>query len=256
MQSDESYTIKQLADLAGISVRTLHYYDQIGLFKPERITANGYRLYGKQQLLLLQQVLFFRELDFRLDQIKSILEVPELDLVKLLETHKLTLKMKAERLSRLIDTVNKTIKTLEGKTEMKDNEYFKGFSEEKQAEYQKYAEEHWDRKLVAQSSQRWNQLTKDERQARMAEGEHITLEIAKSIPLGPSHPHVQELVLQWHEYINSFYDCSYEILLGLGKGYTTHPDFVAFYRKIHPEMPEFLCEAIKIYCANHGIRES
>lgn len=253
MQKPESYTIKQLADLAGISVRTLHYYDQIGLVKPERIAGNGYRFYRKQQLLLLQQVLFFRELDFSLDQIKNILESPELDLVKLLETHKLTLKKEADRLLRLIETVNKTITSLEGKTQMADNEYFKGFSDEKQAEYQKYAEEHWDRKLVDQSSQRWSKMNNAERQARMAEGERITLEIVKSIPLGSSAPQVQALVAKWHAYINQFYDCSYEILLGLGKGYTEHPDFIAFYRKIHPEMPEFLYEAIKIYCADHGV---
>jgi DNA-binding transcriptional MerR regulator len=255
MQKTESYTIKQLADLAGISVRTLHYYDQIGLVKPERIAENGYRFYGKQQLLLLQQVLFFRELDFSLDQIRNILETPGVDLVKLLQTHKFTLKKEIERLMRLIETVNKTIKSLEGKTEMAENEYFKGFSDEKQAEYQKYAEEHWDRKLVEQSSQRWNKMNNEEKQALLARGERITLEIVRSIPLGPSAPHVQELVAEWHEYINQFYDCSYEILLGLGKGYTEHPDFIAFYRKMHPEMPEFLYESIKIYCSDHGLSE-
>lgn len=253
MYREETYTIKQLADLAGISVRTLHYYDQIALVKPDHIAENGYRLYGKRQLLLIQQVLFFRELDFSLEQIKRILNTPELDMVKLLQTHQMTLKMRAERLSCLIDTVNKTIKSLEGKTIMKDNEYFKGFSDEKQAEYQKYAEDHWDRKLVDQSSQRWSKMNSNERQSLMAEGERITLEIVKSIPLGPSASQVQALVAQWHAHINQFYDCTYEILLGLGKAYTEHPDFISFYRKIHPEMPEFLYEAIKIYCSDHGV---
>ncbi|MBP9041176.1 MAG: MerR family transcriptional regulator, partial [Anaerolineaceae bacterium] len=188
MYKTESYTIKQLADLAGISIRTLHYYDQIGLIKPERIAENGYRYYGKQQLLLLQQVLFFRELDFSLNQIKNILNTPALDLVKLLQTHKQSLKAKTERLTQLIDTIDNTIKTLEGELEMKETEYFQGFSEEKQAEYQKYAEEHWDRKLVNQSSQRWNKMTNDEKRTLLAEGERITMEIVKSIPLGPSDP--------------------------------------------------------------------
>ncbi len=255
MHKTESYTIKQLADLAGISIRTLHYYDQIGLIKPERIAENGYRHYGKQQLLLLQQVLFFRELDFSLNQIKNILNTPALDLVKLLQTHKQSLKAKTERLTQLIDTIDKTIKTLEGEFEMKETEFFQGFSEEKQAEYQKYAEEHWDRKLVNQSSQRWNKLTNDEKRTLLAEGERITKEIVKSIPLGPSDPQVQSLVTEWHAYINRFYDCSFKILLGLAKGYTEHPDFITFYRKIHPEMPEFLYNAIKIYCSAHGVNE-
>lgn len=255
MHKTGSYTIKQLADHAGISIRTLHYYDQIGLIKPERIAENGYRYYGKQQLLLLQQVLFFRELDFSLNQIKNILNTPALDLVKLLQTHKQSLKAKTERITQLINTIDNTIKTLEGELEMKETEYFQGFSEEKQAEYQKYAEEHWNRKLVNQSSQRWNKMTNDEKRTLLAEGERITMEIVKSIPLGPSDPQVQSLVAEWHAYINRFYDCSFQILLGLGKGYTEHPDFIAFYRKIHPEMPEFLYEAIKIYCSAHGVNE-
>ncbi len=252
METKPRYTIKQLADLAGISVRTLHYYDQIHLIKPSFTGENGYRYYDKRQLLLLQQVLFFRELDISLSQIKHILDHPNLDLVKLLETHKLTLNEKARRIDRLLITIDNTIESIKGQKKMSENEYFKGFSEEKQAEYQKYAEDHWDRELVNQSTQRWNKMTKAKREALLADGERITLAIVDAIPQGPASREVQELVGQWHAYINRFYDCSYEILLGLGRNYTDHPDFHAFYRKIHPAMPEFLYEAIKIYCADHG----
>ncbi len=253
--TESGYTIKQLADLAGVSVRTLHYYDQIDLIKPAYIKENGYRFYSRQQLLLLQQVLFFRELDFSLEQIKEILNQPGLDLVNLLETHKETLAVKALRIDHLLKTIDNTIASLKGKKEMKENEYFKGFSEEKQAEYQKYAEEHWDKKLVDQSSQRWKNMTKAEKDALLSDGERITLAIVKAIPLGAGSREVQELVRQWHAFVNRFYDCSYEILLGLGKGYTQHPDFISFYRKMHPGMPEFLYEAIRIYCAEHGVKE-
>lgn len=252
MKTKPGYTTKQLANLAGVSVRTLHYYDQIHLIKPAFTGENGYRYYDKRQLLLLQQVLFFRELDFSLSQIKGILDQPRLDLVKLLETHKLTLNRKANRINQLLITIDNTIASIKGQIKMTENEYFTGLSDEKQAEYQKYAEEHWDRKLVDQSTQRWKNMTKAEKDALLADGERITLAIVDAIPCGPSSREVQELVGQWHAYINRFYDCSIEILLGLGEAYTQHPDFIAFYRKIHPAMPEFFYEAIKIYCADHG----
>lgn len=249
MKTDSRYTIKQLANLAGVSVRTLHYYDQIHLIKPSFTGENGYRYYDKRQLLLLQQVLFFRELDFSLSQIKHILDQPRLDLVQLLETHKLTLTGKAARINDLMNTIDNTIASIKGQKKMIENEYFKGLSDEKQAEYQKYAEEHWDRKLVDQSTQRWKTMTQAEKDALLANGERITLAIVDAIPNGAASLEVQELVGQWHAYINRFYDCSLEILLGLGKAYTEHPDFITFYRKIHPAMPEFLYEAIKVYCA-------
>lgn len=255
MNQTHWYTVKQLAKLAGVSSRTLHYYDQIGLIKPEFTGENGYRYYGKQQVLLLQQILFFRELDFSLDQIKSILDQPQLDLIKVMETHRDSLTGRVQRLKDLINTIDNTLASMKGNNLMKDNEYFKGFSEEKQAEYQKYAEEHWDRKLVDQSNHRWKQMTQTERDSLLAEGERITLEIVKNIPLGTDSREIQELVGKWHAYINRFYDCSMEILLELGINYSTHPDFVAFYRKINPVMPEFLTEAIKIYCADHGVRK-
>jgi DNA-binding transcriptional MerR regulator len=248
MNDDSVFTIKKLADIAGVSVRTLHYYDQIGLIVPEFTATNGYRYYGKKQTLLLQQVLFFRELGFSLEQIRKILTRPNINLTHVLETHRQTLADKVERLQTLIKTIDHTIASEIGEYEMSEKEFFKGFSAEKQAEYQKYAEEHWDKKLVNQSNQRWKAMNQKERDALLADGEHITLELVNTIPLGPGSRETQELVRQWHAYINRFYDCSYEILLGLGRGYTEHPDFITFYRKIHPAMPEFLYEAIKIYC--------
>lgn len=129
-------------------------------------------------------------------------------------------------------------------------QYFKEYSEEQQAEYQKYAEEHWDSRLVQQSVKRWNGLNTDERKALMVEGERITLAIAQAIPLREDSPEVQALVAEWHAFINRFYDCSLEIFGALGEMYRDHPDFSAFYQKIHPALPIFLSKAIRIYCGN------
>src|SRR5512142_78697 len=112
MSKRHTYTVQQLARLAGVSVRTLHYYDQIGLLKPSARTAAGYRLYGEADLLRLQQILFFRELDFPLTEIQAILDQPDFDQVKALRDHRLLLQQEADRLGRLLNTIEKTISRL------------------------------------------------------------------------------------------------------------------------------------------------
>lgn len=104
------YTVKELAKLAGVSVRTLHYYDQIGLLKPLIRTEAKYRFYGREELLRLQQILFYKELDFPLKEICEIMDNPEFDLLVALSNHKVALKAKQSRIKTLIDTVNKTTK--------------------------------------------------------------------------------------------------------------------------------------------------
>jgi hypothetical protein len=132
---------------------------------------------------------------------------------------------------------------------MKNNN-FNEFSEEQQAEYQKYAQEHWDSRLVRQSVTRWNALDAEGKKALMSDGERITLAIAESIPLGEHSPRVQQLVADWHAYINRYYDCSLEIFAQLGIMYREDPRFFTFYEKIHPALPIFLSRAISIYTRN------
>jgi hypothetical protein len=131
------------------------------------------------------------------------------------------------------------------------NHYFNEFSEEQQLEYQRYAEEHWDSNLVRQSVNRWETLDNDGKKALLADGEKITLAIAESIPLGEADPKVQQLISDWHAYINRFYDCSLEIFAELGKTYRDDPRFFIFYEKIHPALPIFLSKAISLYIRNN-----
>ena len=130
---------------------------------------------------------------------------------------------------------------------------FKEFSEDQQAEYQKYAEDHWDEKLVRQSYTRWNELDANGRKDLLAEGERITLAIVAAIPTGANSPETQGLIAEWHGYINRFYDCSLEIFGELGRMYAKEPRFAEFYRGINSQLPEFLAIAIKIYYDNFGI---
>ncbi len=133
-----AYTVKKLAKLSGVSVRTLHFYDEIGLLAPAHVASNGYRYYGEKELLLLQQILFFRELGVGLKQIQTILSQPDFDKAKALLTHKEALLLKSQRIDALMATIDLTIKRLNGELIMNDKEMFSGFSPEEQMEYEAY----------------------------------------------------------------------------------------------------------------------
>jgi DNA-binding transcriptional MerR regulator len=123
-----AYTVKQVACMSGVSVRTLHFYDETGLLKPARHGAHGYRLYEEPQLLTLQQILFYRELGIELKQIKRILSRAEFEKVAALESHREVLQEDVSRTRRLIQTIERTLEHLDGKRKMKSEELFAGFS--------------------------------------------------------------------------------------------------------------------------------
>src|SRR5690348_1905115 len=130
------YAVKQLSDLAGVSVRTLHYYDEIGLLKPSSVSENGYRSYDDLAVLRLQQILFYREMGLGLLQIRDIIDSPEFDLVASLRSHRAELQTRIERLQALMITVDSTIMHLVGEIDMSKKQLFAGFSEEKQKQYE------------------------------------------------------------------------------------------------------------------------
>src|SRR5512140_1660461 len=125
-------TVKQLAKLAGVTPRTLHHYDAIGLLKPARTGSNGYRYYDEEAVLRLQQILFYRELDMPLEDIKKIMGRPDFDVLSALQSHRSALTRQVSRLNRLIATVDQTILHLKGKADMSVDDLFKGFTDEEQ----------------------------------------------------------------------------------------------------------------------------
>jgi len=131
------YTVNQLAKLAGVTVRTLRFYDEIGLLKPAFIAENGYRYYREKELLILQQILFFRELGFELKQIQEILGQSDFDQLKTLQSHKNVLRKNIERIKTLLITIDKTINHLEGKQTMSEKEIFFGL-QDYSPKYQKF----------------------------------------------------------------------------------------------------------------------
>ena len=242
------YTVKQLARLAGVTSRTLHYYDQIGLLLPATYGDNGYRYYYESAVLTLQQIRFFRELGFSLEQIKSILGRPDFDLLGALQSHKRLLAEKVERLNILIDTVDKTIQHIKGEIEMSDLEFYQGFDEEKQKEYSRRARDRCGDEAMARTKD-LNAYTPQQKNAILAEGHEITMGIVANMDRGYDSPEVQYWVGRWHNAINThFYDCSLEIFEALGHGYVLDPEFNAFYENIHPGLAVFMEQAMTYYC--------
>ena len=245
---ENRYTVNQLARMAGVSRRTLHHYDAIGLLPPAAVGDNGYRCYDQQSALRLQQILFYRQLGLSLEQIKALLAQPDFDLLAALEGHKRELRGQAARLELLIETVEQTIRHLKGEIEMSTKDFYTGFDEAQQKRYEEEAAQRWGAEIVAESSRRWNAKSPAEKNALLAENNQITQAIADAMPLGPEHPIVQEWIRRWYQSINTnFYPCSLEIFEALGHGYVSDPRFTATYEKIRPGMAAFMEKAVVYY---------
>ncbi len=246
MSAQTLYTVKQLSELAGVTARTLHYYDEIGLLKPSSVGQNGYRYYSDDALFRLQQILFYREMELDLLQIKKILDNPQFDRVSALQTHRLALQQKIERLNALIQTVDSTILHLVGEVQMSKKKIFEGFTSEKQKQYEEEATQMWG-DTVKESTKLWNSYSEEKKQAIMDEAREIYLEILSHMGQGPASPEVQAGLARWHQNLRYFYEPSLETLKGLGDMYNDHPGFNATFTSIDPDLPAFLKQAIAIY---------
>ncbi len=249
-----SYKVKEVADMVGVSVRTLHHYDQIGLLRPESVSPAGYRLYSDNDLERLQQVLFFKELGFSLQESKDIINKPGFDRKEALSAHKNLLIEKKNRLEKIISNVEQTIGAIEGGRQMDKKEMFEAFDmSEIERHKEKYAEEaeqkygHTD--AFRESQKKTAQYTKEDWTAIMNQGNELYTRIASKMDRGPEDPQVQEAVAQWRQHItNSFYNCTLEIFRGLGDLYVNDERFTANIDQIKPGLARFLREAINIYC--------
>ncbi len=247
-----TYTVKQLADLAKVSRRTLHYYDEIELLKPDAVGKNGYRTYGSQALIRLQQILFFKELGFSLDKIREMISSPGFDLLEALELQHAGLLAHRERLERLIETVELTIMTLRGELPMDEQALFDGFSEEQQQRYNEEAVERWG-DTARESIRKWDSYSKQKQAEILKEGEQVQRSLLEAMPLGPDSAEAQLAVARWHAQIRNFYEPDVEMLLGLADLFNDQPEYRATYEKLDPGLPEFFREAIRVYSA--GIQD-
>ena len=254
----KAYTVSQLARMAGVSVRTLHHYDHIDLLKPSTRTAAGYRLYREPELLRLQQILFFKELDVPLDEIRGILDDPAFDPIRTLQDHRQRLKKETARLNRLLNTIDRTLERLteeESHMTLTDEELYEGFTPEQVERYNREAQEMYDPELVRESWKRIRNMSKEQWQAVKDEGDQVTRLIAELADRAPDDPAVQGLIARHHAWIERFYPASAEVYRGLGQGYASHPEFRATYDKYRPGLADFL-QAAMAYYAEHTLSGS
>ena len=236
--------IKEFAEFTGVSVRTLHYYDEIGLLTPAFVDeTTGYRFYDEKSLLRMQEILFYRELDFSLKSIGEILSSPNYDTRKSLEEQKILLTLKKERLERLIASIDEAMKGANIMSAFDNSEFekHKVEAQEKWGKTNAY-KEHSER-TKNYSKQKWNDLTE--------EMEHIMAEFASCMKKvkKPDSTEAQNLVKMLQNHITeNYYLCTNEILAGLGQMYVADERFRNNIDKHADGTAEFICEAIEVYC--------
>jgi DNA-binding transcriptional MerR regulator len=240
-------TVKQLARLAGVTPRTLHHYDAIGLLRPTEIGANGYRYYGEEALLRLQQILFYRELGLPLSDIQATMGRPDFDVLRTLEGHRGALQRQAGRLERLIKTVDQTILYLKGRIHMSADEFFAGFSDEEQAKYEKEAMQMYDPETVRASAKKWKDYSAAEKVKMGEEAKAVYTDLLAAIPKGPASAEAQAAIARWRHHIEYFWVPNEEQLVGLTELYNADPRFRANFDKLSPELVDFMRAAVKIY---------
>jgi DNA-binding transcriptional MerR regulator len=241
------FTVKQLSKMAGVTPRTLHHYDDIGLLKPSRIGDNGYRYYEEEALLRLQQILFYRELDLPLDDIKKILGRQDFDVMGALHSHKDALQKQAARINRLIQTVDNTIIYLKGETKMSEKGLFEGFSEEQQEKYALEAEQMYDAETVRESNRKWKGYSAAKKEAILAEGKAVYQDMIAVMPRGAASPEAQAIVERWRKHMDYFWTPNLDQLQAIATGYVEDSRFKATFDKMHPQLAEFMRDAVAAY---------
>ena len=247
------YTVQKLGHLAGISTRTLRYYDEIDLLKPARKSSSGYRIYGQQEVDKLQQILFFRELGLELEQIKSIVNDPNFNGTLPLEEHREKLLAKRLQLDLLITNVEKTISAKEGESSMADKEKFQGFKQkivdDNEQQYGSETRSKYGGQLIDQSNAKMLNMSEEQYQKFMRLEQEILSSLADAAKTGdPSSnaaQHTADLHRQWLGFTWPSY--SKDAHRGLAEMYVADERFAAYYDKAHPGAAQFLRDAVIIY---------
>jgi DNA-binding transcriptional MerR regulator len=246
--ADAPYTIGEVARLAHVSVRTLRHYDELGLLPPSRRSAAGYRLYVKEDLDRLQQVLLHRELGFSLDEIGGLLDDPAFDRRETLLAQRESILGRALRLQAVIDLIDKTLASLEGGSRMSDEELFKVFGDFDPQEYEAETRERWsETEAYRESARRTRRYTSEDWRRFKDESDAVGAGIASLMDEGvpPDAPRAMDAAERHRLQIDRwFYPCSHEMHVELGRMYVADLRFSERYAKIRPGMARYLCDAI------------
>lgn len=248
------YTINKLAKLAGVSTRTLRYYDELGLLTPIRMSSNGYRIYGQNEVNMLQQILFYRELGVPLDEVKKILSKKDFSSMTALQNHLTALQTRRTQLDLLIANVEKTIKAEKGESIMSDKEKFEGFIQklvdDNEQQYGDEIRAKYGDEVIDRSNAKVKGMTKEQ----YAEIEKLSIEVNEALksafeqgdPASEIAQKACELHKKWLCYFWDHY--SKEAHIGVTQMYVDDPRFTAYYDKIAEGCAVFLRDAVLIYC--------
>lgn len=240
--------VSDVAKLTGVTVRTLHYYDEIGLLLPSGVTSSGYRVYNDADLEVLQQILFFRELDFSLEDIRAIMQNPAYEKETALQNQKALLVQKRDRLDRLIALVDKTLK---GERDMSFKQFDTTKIDEAKQQYAAEVKQRWGN-TAAYAEYEKKSADYNTVQQKMLDGEGAAIlnEFGKNRTLPPDSPQAQALVKKWQAYITgNYYNCTKEILSCLGQMYVGDERFTQHIDQYGAGTASFMAAAIEVYTA-------
>ena len=256
----KTFTVKKLAEISSVSVRTLHYYDQIGLLRPTVRTEKKYRLYGNDELLRLQQILFFREMDFPLKDILVMMDDPDYDLIKEIMQHKSALLKRKRRISDLLKTIDSTIDHLKkGETMKNPEELYEGFPKEVGTTYRKEAIDKYGEETVKQSEKDLMKLGKQGYEALQKEMENVFNDLFDLRNDSPEGDIVQQHIANHYEIVGKFWgnsvlsDQRAFAYAGLGDLYVNDDRYLANVTDggPKPEFALFLQKAMKYFAENN-----
>ncbi|WP_245602266.1 MerR family transcriptional regulator [Peribacillus kribbensis] len=246
-----AYKVKEVSEMTGISVRTLHHYDEIGLLKPQWVNSAGHRTYSDENLTRLQQILFLKELEFPLAEVKDILDNPDFDRREALLAQKKMLLAKQNRLEQIIQTINLSIENLEGGNTMDSKDQFHGFDVSEIEKYKdRYREEVRQKygKKAGESEKRTAAYTPDDWKKIQESTDRIFYKLAGLMENGPDDPEVQKTLDEYRSFISAhYYDCTVEIFSGLGDLYVEDARFTANIDKYRQGLSAFLQKAMHLY---------
>ncbi len=247
------YTVQKLGKMAGISTRTLRYYDEIGILKPARINSSGYRIYGPQEVDRLQQILFYRELGVSLENIKDIVTSPAFDGSAALKEHHEKLLEKRGQLDLLIANVEKTIALTEGRIKMADKEKFEGFKQklidDNEKQYGKEIREKYGKDAVEKSNSKLKGMSQEQYAAAEKLGADVMETLKDAFATGDPAGELAQKAADLHRQWLSFWWDSYtkEAHAGVAQMYVDDERFTAYYDIEQPGLAVFLRDAVMIY---------
>ncbi|MGX9757315.1 MerR family transcriptional regulator [Clostridioides difficile] len=247
------YTVQKLSKIAGISTRTLRYYDEIELLKPLKINSSGYRIYGQNEVNKLQQILFYRELGISLENIKNIINSPTFDSLSALKEHHSKLLAKRKQIDLLIENVTKTIALKEGKSIMTDLEKFEGFKEkmidENEKNYGTEVREKYGEDVINQSNKKFRNMSKKDYEDWQNLSTEIIRKLKKAFETGDASNELsQEVARLHHKWLSYTWNTySKEAHAALAEMYIADERFTSYYDKEQPGLAKFLRDSIVFY---------